>query len=264
VLEQFQTDTADFADIVLPVTTFLEHTDLYFAYGHYYLQMARPALPAPGETKSNFEIFKLLAARMGFDDPCFHDSEDDIIRAMLDTPSPFLKGITFDRLEEERSVRLNTGTPFLPFANTEWNLSGEGLDYEPPVESRLGAEALRSRFPLELISSKNDDSMNSTFGYRGEVDEQTSLLWMHASDAAPRDIRGGEAVRVYNDRGSCTMKAEVGDGVMPGIVRAPSVRWNKRFPGGRGINVLTSDRLTDIGGSPAFYNCLVQVEKCGD
>ncbi len=92
VLEQFQTDTADYADILLPVTTFLEHTDLYLAYGHYYLQLARPALPPPGETQSNVEIFRLLAERMGFDDACFADSEDDMIRTLLDSPHPFLQG----------------------------------------------------------------------------------------------------------------------------------------------------------------------------
>ena len=103
VLEQFVTDTADYADIVLPVTTFLEHTDLYLAYGHYYLQLARPALPAPGETKSNVEIFRLLAKRMGFDDPCFDDTEDQMIDQLLASGSPYLKGITRERLDKERS-----------------------------------------------------------------------------------------------------------------------------------------------------------------
>src|SRR6202795_820802 len=106
VLEQFQTDTADHADILLPATTFLEHTDLYFAYGHYYLQLARPALPAPGETKSNVEVFRLLAERMGFDDTCFRDSEDDLIRALLNSDHPFIKGITLEQLDREHSVRL--------------------------------------------------------------------------------------------------------------------------------------------------------------
>ena len=107
VLEQFRNDTADYADILLPVTTFLEHTDLYLAYGHYYLQLARPALPAPGEAKSNVEIFRLLAGRMGFDDACFGDTEDDMIRTLLDSGHPFLEGITLERLERERFVRLN-------------------------------------------------------------------------------------------------------------------------------------------------------------
>ena len=106
VLEQLLTDTARFADILLPVTTFLEHTDLYRAYGHNYLQLARPALPAEGEAKSNVEIFRLLARRMGFTEACFEDSEDDMLRALLDTPSEFLRGITLERLEAERSLAL--------------------------------------------------------------------------------------------------------------------------------------------------------------
>ncbi len=115
VLEQFQNDTADHADILLPSTTFLEHTDLYLAYGHYHLQLARPALPAPGETKSNVEVFRLLAERMGFDDPCFRDSEDDMIRTLLDSGHPFLQGITLERLDREHSVRLNVAPDAEPF-----------------------------------------------------------------------------------------------------------------------------------------------------
>ena len=162
VLEQFQNDTADHADILLPATTFLEHTDLYLAYGHYHLQLARPALPAPGETKSNVEVFRLLAERMGFDDACFHDSEDDMLRTLLASGHPFLQGITLERLEREHSVRLNVapGTePYLPFAqggfgtpSGKCEFGAEMLDYQPPVESRLGARELRMRFPLELIS----------------------------------------------------------------------------------------------------------------
>src|SRR5579863_2803098 len=118
VLEQFRNDTADYADILLPATTFLEHTDLYYAYGHYHLQLARPALPAPGEARPNVEVFRLLAARMGFDDPCLRDSDDDMIRTLLDSPHPFVQGITLERLEREHSVRLNVsapGTPYQPF-----------------------------------------------------------------------------------------------------------------------------------------------------
>ena len=176
VLEQFQTDTADYADIVLPVTTFLEHTDLYLAYGHYHLQLARPALAAPGETRSNVEIFRLLAGRMGFDDACFADTDDDMIRTLLDSPHPFLKDITLERLDREHSVRLNVaedGAPFLPFAEGNFgtpdgkcHFNADTLDYQPPVESRHGDAALKRKYPLELISPKNDDSMNSTFGHR--------------------------------------------------------------------------------------------------
>lgn len=274
VLEQFQTDTADYADILLPVTTFLEHTDLYLAYGHYHLQLARPAVPPPGEARSNVEIFRALAERMGFEEPCFQDSEDDMIRTLLDSGHRFLDGITLERLEKEHSIRLNVsapGEPFLPFAQGGFGtpsgrceFGAEMLEYSPPVESRLGDQTLRRKYPLELISSKNDDSMNSTFGNRTAVDRETSILHMHPSDAAPRGITSGDRVRVFNDRGSLVLNAEIGALVAPGVARAPSTRWAKRSPGGRSANVLTSDRLADIGGGPTFYNCLVEVERCGD
>ena len=268
VLEQFQTDTADYADIVLPATTFLEHTDLYLAYGHYHLQLARPALPAPGECRSNVEVFRALALRMGFDEACFRESEDDMIRRMLASGHPFLEGITLERLEQERSVRLAVSPkeePFLPFANSgKCDLSAEVLDYRPPVESRLGDEGLRKRYPLELVSSKNDDSMNSTFGHRDGVDAQTAKVYVHASDAAARCIANGDRVRVFNERGSVFGEAEVNGHVREGVVRIPSVRWARRSPNHNGVNVLTAERLTDIGGGPTFYNCLVEIERCGD
>jgi anaerobic selenocysteine-containing dehydrogenase len=135
VLEQFQTDTADYADIVLPVTTFLEHTDLYLAYGHYYLQLARPALPAPGETRSNVQIFRALASKMGFEDACFSDSEDDMLRALLNTTSPLLAGISLERLDKEHSIRLNIapdGEPFLPFATGFPTRSGR-FEFDAPI-----------------------------------------------------------------------------------------------------------------------------------
>jgi anaerobic selenocysteine-containing dehydrogenase len=272
VLEQFQTDTADHADILLPSTTFLEHTDLYLSYGHYHVQLARPALAPPGEARSNVEVFRALAQRMGFEDACFRDSEDDMIRALLDSGHPFLKGITLDRLEREHSVRLNVsaeGTPFLPFAEGKFGTASgkcevDVPDYVPPVESRFGDASLRKKFPLEFVSSKNDDSMNSTFGNRDEVDKQTSVLHIATEDAEPRGIRTGDLVRAFNERGSLLLTAEVDGVVGRGVVRAPSVRWAKRSRDGRSANALTSERLTDIGGGPTFYSCLVEVEKCGD
>ena len=270
VLEQFQNDTADHADILLPVTTFLEHTDLYFAYGHYYLQLARPALPAPGETKSNVEIFRLLAQRMGFDDACFRDSEDDMIRTLLDTDHPFIRGITLEQLDREHFVRLRIPQPFLPFAegfgtpDGKCHFHAETLDYTPPVESRLGQPALCAKYPLELISPKNDDSMNSTFGHRDSVDEQTATLEMHPADAITRNIQDADWVRVFNDRGSCVLSARVDGAVPTGVVSSRSVRWAKRARDRRNVNALTSERLTDAGGGPTFYSCLVQVERLGD
>ena len=262
VLEQFQNDTADHADILLPVTTFLEHTDLYLAYGHYYLQLARPALPSPGETKSNVEIFRLLAARMGFEEPCFEDSEDDMIRTLLNSAHPFVQGITLEQLERERSVRLKVsedGEPYLPFAqggfgtpSGKCEFHAEALDYQPPTESRLGAAELRARFPLEMISAKSHDSMNSTFGNQSWTQRQTSVLLLNRVDAEPRGIESGDRVRMFNTRGSCILVAEVDGEVRSGVVCAPSVRWNKLAPDARNVNALTSDRLTDLVEDPRF------------
>ncbi len=270
VIDHLPTDTADYADVLLPATTFLEHTDLYFAYGHYYLQLARPAVAPPGEAKSNFEIFRMLAKKMNFSEPCFDDSEDDMIRAALHTNSPFLRGITLERLERERFVRLNLGqaedTPFLPFQNGgfstpsgKFEFGAETLAYTPPHESRLGDADLRAYYPLELISSKNDDSLNSSFGYRDTADQQTSTLQIHPEDAASRGISDGMEVEVFNERGSCFFTAKISQELQRGLVWTRSMRWNKRAPYRAGVNQLTSERLTDIGGGPTFYSCLVEV-----
>jgi anaerobic selenocysteine-containing dehydrogenase len=271
VLEQFQNDTADYADILLPATTFLEHTDLYFAYGHYYLQLARPALAAPGEAKPNVEVFRQLAERMGLDDPCLRDSEDDMIRTALASDHPFLRGITLEELEREHFVRLRLPEPFQPFAEGGFgngagrcNFHAEALDYTPPVESRHGDAALRRKYPLELISPKNDDSMNSTFGHRDAVDLDTATLHLTGEDAARRGVQSGDRVRVFNDRGAFWAMARVDETVRPGVVCAPAVRWGKRAPERRNANAVTSERLTDAGGGPTFYSCLVEVERIGD
>ncbi|MEX2262090.1 MAG: molybdopterin-dependent oxidoreductase [Bryobacteraceae bacterium] len=274
VLEQFRTDTADYADILLPATTFLEHSDLYYAYGHHYLQLARPAIAPLGEAKSNVEVFRLLGERMGFEDACFAESEDGMVRGLLDSPHPFVKGITLEELEQSRSVRLrvaHNGDPFLPFAEGGFgtptgkcDFAPETLSYEPPVESRLGAPELREKYPLELISPKHDDSMNSTFGYQGPLDRETATLTLHPADAAYRSVASGDVVRIFNSRGACVMRARVESSVREGVVCAPAVRWNKMAPESRNVNALVSDRLTDQGGGPVFYSCLVQVEKSGD
>lgn len=270
VADHFLTDTATFADIVLPATTFLEHTDLYLAYGHYYVQLARPALPAPGETKPNTEIFRLLAQRSGLTDPCLQDSDDDLIRAALGSGHPYFEGITLERLDREKSIRLNIPSPFLPFANgplaplSRFDLGAAELEYRPPVESRLGDAALTRKYPLEMVSSKNDDAMNSTFAYRAENIAASSTLFLHSSDAAARGIGQGDRVRAWNDRGSLLLTADVNGAVRPGVVRIPGVSSGRHMAAGVGVNHLTSQRLTDRGGGATFYSCLVEVEKCGD
>jgi anaerobic selenocysteine-containing dehydrogenase len=137
-------------------------------------------------------------------------------------------------------------------------------DYTPPVESRFGSAELAARYPLELISPKNPDSMNSTFGNRPDTDRQTAALAINTADAAQRGIVDGDAVRLFNARGSCALIARVNGEVSRGVVAAPSTRLVKRSPGGRNVNAVVSERLTDMGAGPTFYSCLVQVEKIGD
>ena len=273
VLEHFQTDTANYADILLPASTFLEYSDIYLAYGHYYLQLARPALPAPGEAKSNVEIFRLLAHRMGFQDECLRESDDDMMRGLLSSSSPYLQGIDLERLEREHFVRLQVspeGEPFLPFqhgsfatANGKFQFGADVLGYVPPFESRLGDGQLRQAFPLELITSKNDDSMNSTFGNRSDVDRQLSVITIHPLDATPRKVLNGTTVRVFNHRGACCFVARVSTDVRPGVLSARSMRWNSSSEAKCGVNGLVSERLTDIGAGPTFYSCLVELTPLG-
>jgi anaerobic selenocysteine-containing dehydrogenase len=123
---------------------------------------------------------------------------------------------------------------------------------------------LHGQFPFELISPKNDNSMNSTFGHRDSVDRETAIAHLNAADASPLGIRTSDPVRIFNQRGSTIMIAHVDDSVRPGVICAPSVRWSRRSPGKRNVNALTSERLTDAGGGPTFYSCLVQLERIGD
>jgi anaerobic selenocysteine-containing dehydrogenase len=282
VHEQFFTDTTDYADIVLPATTFFEHKELNSAYGHYYLQVSDRAIEPLGECRSNVELFRALAQKMGFDDECFQASTDDMIEEALESPNPWLKGITRERLEKEGHIRLNFGgnghppsAPFLPFANGNFRtpsgkallyneaLKTQGLDpvaaFVAPEESRHTANA--EAFPLELLARKADNFLNSTFTNLPGLQamEDTGLLEMSSSDAASRGIRDGDTVRVFNTRGEIQLKAKVNGSVAPGVVAA-KLNWAKLTPGGRNINVLTSEKLTDLGNSATFYSVLVEVE----
>jgi anaerobic selenocysteine-containing dehydrogenase len=289
VHEQFFTDTTDYADIVLPATTFFEHKDLQAAYGHYFLQVSDQAIEPLGECRANVEVFRALAARMGFQDECFGESINEMIDGALASTNPWLKGITRQRLESERQVRLNfsgplpaaggqsaTSGPFLPFAHGNFRTpSGKaelyseamkalGLDpvaeFKPPTESRHGGQG--KTFPLEFLARKADNFMNSTFCDQASVQamEKTGLLEMHSSDARARNIADGETVRVYNQRGEIFLQARVDGAVQPGVVAA-RLNWAKLGPGLRNINVLTSEKLSDLGNSATFYSVLVEVES---
>jgi len=284
VHEQFFTDTTDYADVVLPATTFFEHRDLQASYGHYYLQMSEQAIAPLGECRSNVETFRALALRMGFEDECFRQSEDEMMDLALASGHPRLAGINRQRLQAEGHVRLNFSNgrahdgsaPFLPFAEGKFPtpsgkaelysdaLAAQGLDpvacFIPPRESRH--TELARKFPLELLARKSDNFLNSSFCNLESLQplEHPELLELHADDAAQRGIRDGERVRVFNQRGEILLTARVNGSVPRGVVAA-RLNWAKLTPGGRNINVLTSERLTDIGAAATFYSVLVEVER---
>jgi anaerobic selenocysteine-containing dehydrogenase len=287
VHEQFFTDTTRYADIVLPATTFLEHKDLNKAYGHTYLQVSSQAIEPLGECRSNTDLFRELAQRMGFTDDCFQQDVDAMMDATL-APAQirrpegwekWLDGITRERLEAEGHIRLNLGDgPFLPFAKGGFAtasgkaelysqaLKEQGLDpvvsFAPPKESRLSEQA--KQFPLEMLARKADNFLNSSFTNIPSIQkmEQPELLEIHAADAQRRGICEGDWVRVFNQRGQVRLRAHVNGAVQPGVVAA-RLNANRFTPDGKSINSLTSETLTDIGGGATFYSCLVEVEPVG-
>jgi len=281
VHEQFFTDTTDFADLVLPATTFFEHKDLVQAYGHYYLQVSQQAIDPPGECQSNVEFFRELALRMGFEDECFREPVDAMIEAALASGAPQLAGITRERLENDPHVRLNLhgdgdSEPWLPFANGfptpsgrarlyDKDLISHGMDpvasFTPPEESRHSPAG--ERYPLELLARKADNFLNSTFVNLPTVQKMEphhDELEIAREDATRRGIADGDRVRVFNDRGEIFLRARVDGAVQAGVVGA-RLGWAKLSDRGLNINVLTSARLTDLGGGATFYSTLVEVER---
>ena len=271
VLEHFQTDTADYADIVLPATTQLEHLDVHRAYGHTYVMLNNRAIEPLGECKANTEIFRLLAERMGFADPCFKDSDEDLVDQIVAT----LPGLRMEELKDKGWASLTIGDA--PFAqggfrtpSGKCELYSERLrdldpvpTYVPPVEDRLSNPALALRFPLALISPPAHHFLNSTFVNVFADKEPGPTLEIHPDDAVGRGIETGMPVRIFNDRGDFMAKAVVTSRVRPGVVSAPSVWWSKLVPGGRNANSTTSQELTDIGGGATFYDNLVDVKASG-
>jgi anaerobic selenocysteine-containing dehydrogenase len=280
VHEQVHTDTVDFADIVLPCPTFLEYLDLCKSYGHYYLQMGRPVIEPLGESKPNLKVFRLLARRMGFDDPCFDDTEYDRMKQALDTPSRFLSCIDFEKLQAGEAQRLNLGEDEDPFAKGFYTPSGK-LEFYSATMAKLGHDplpayvpcsegpenpALHKKFPLQLLAPPSVHFLNSSFG---PVEEQRRrigrpALKIHPADARARNLMSGDLVRVFNERGDCQVYAEVTEDTREGVVVAEGIWWAKHSPGGRGINTLVSARLTDLGGGSTFQCNLVEVEREGN
>ena len=276
VLEHFQTDTADWADWVLPATTQLEHWDLHFSYGHLYATLNRAAIAPMGEAKPNSEIFRLIAARMGLDHPALKEDDITVIKGALDTTAERMQGVSFDALMAQGWVRLNLPRPYVPFAEGNFptpsgkcefyseRLKAMGMDplptYTPPYESLESSPELAAKYPLALISSPRHQFLNSTFVNVDSLRrDAVPEIVLHANDAAARGIVDGARVVVANDRGFFTGIARVGKSVREGVANAPSVWWTKLTADGKNANDTTSQRVTDLGNGPVFYDNLVEI-----
>jgi len=277
VLEHFQTDTADYADIVLPATTQLEHIDAHTSYGHLYMMANNAAVAPLGEAKANTEIFRLLAAKMGFDDDCFKESDDQLAAQAFNKQDARAVGFDWDALKQKGWQKLNM--PAAPFAQGGFptpsgkcefysaQMEKDGLDplpaHVPPYESTASNPALAARYPLAMISPPARNFLNSTFVNVKSLRsaEGEPHLDIHPDDSAARGIAAGDMVRIYNDRGSFVAKARVTDKARAGLVVGLSVWWKKLATDGKNANEVTSQQLTDMGRAPTFYDTLVQVEK---
>jgi anaerobic selenocysteine-containing dehydrogenase len=273
VLEQFQTDTADFADIVLPATTQLEHWDIHSAYGHVYAQANPPAIAPLGEAKPNTEVFRLLARAMGMDPQWFEVSDEALCELALGgSQAPNFRGVTWDKLRTGDPIRLNLPADYAPFAEGNFGTpSGKcylsspseaaaGRDplpfYRPPHEDPQTRPDLAAKYPLQLVCTKDPTFLNSSFVNVPALQKLCGEPWVeiHPTDAAKRGIANGQSVRLVNDRGSYALKAAVRETVPPGTVAGFGLRW------GANINAVTSTATTDYGGGATFFDCLVEVE----
>jgi anaerobic selenocysteine-containing dehydrogenase len=277
VHEIFRTDTADYADILLPATTQLEQTDVHSSYGHLYALANNPAIERIAEALPNTEVFRRLAARMGFTEPCFQDSDDALARQAYRAGDMRAAGIDWDAMKTTGFQRLNVPRPYAPFAEGGfptpsgkcefWSarMAAQGEDplpvYIAPRESVASNPELAARYPLGFISPPARNFLNSSFANLPDfvAEEKTPRLHIHPDDATSRGIATGDSVRVFNDRGSLLAAARVTDRVRPGVVVAPSVWWRRLAPGGENANAVTSQALTDLGRGPTFYDCLVEV-----
>jgi anaerobic selenocysteine-containing dehydrogenase len=266
VLEQFKTDTADYADYLLPATTQLEHWDIHSSYGHTDVLLNRPAIGPLGETKPNTQIFRELAARMGYQDVCFAETDESLCRLA------YGDRVDFQQLMEQGYARLPL--PEAPFADGGFptasgkceffseRLARQGLDGLPDHLPNYEPAGASARYPLSMISPPARNFLNSSFvNVRSLRDiEGEPLLEIHESDAAARGIASGMVVRVFNDRGEYRCKAQVSARARPGVVNGLGVWWRKLGLDGTNVNQVTSQKLTDMGRAPVFYDCLVEVQ----
>jgi anaerobic selenocysteine-containing dehydrogenase len=275
VHELFATDTVDYADIVLPATSQLEHVDIHGSYGHLDVMYNAPAIGPRGQCRSNNNVFRALAQRLAFEPELFPD-DDTLIRQVLDG-GPSLQGITLERLKDEGSVRLNIPECFTPFADGVFptpsgkcelyseRMKADGLDplptYIPPYEDPQTRPDLAARYPLQLLSPPRPQFLNSTFANspRHRAAAGGPTIELSAEDARTRGLSAGQWADVFNDRGRFQARVALTGSVRPGVAVATGIYWNKLTPGGGNVNSTTSSALTDMGGGATFFDNMVEV-----
>jgi len=278
VIEHFRTDTAEYADLVLPATMQLEHADLQISYGHLYLSWNEPAVSPPGECLPATEIFRRLARRLHLDTPCLYESDEEIAAQVLNSEHPSLEGITLEKLRERGWMRLNYPDPFVPFAHGFFTPSGRleffsgrmaeaGLDpvagYTPPYEAAQRGTLLAERYPLALIAGADHYFLNSVFANVPNQIRRSGppLLRINPEDATPRGLETGHEVRVFNDRGSFVALVEVTDRVRRGVVASTKGKWPRFMRDGATVNATVDERDSDMGGGAVFHDNRVEVER---
>lgn len=275
VVEHFQTDTADYADLILPTTMQPEHADMLNAYGHLYVLWNEPAIPPPGECLPSTEIVRRLARAMGLTDPCLYDSDEDLARALLDANHPSLQGITFEKLKAQGWARLNYPSPALAYPHGFPTPSGkiefysrkaadDGFDPLPTYipSEEVDDKELARRYPLALLSPASHYFLNSLFANKPDLAKQAGPMRvvLHPQDAAPRQLSSGDTARIFNDRGEFYAVVEVSDMVRPGVATSPKGYWPKLNRHPANANATVTDRESDMAGA-VFHDNRVQIVK---
>ena len=277
VHEQVMTDTAHYADLVLPATTSMEHADLYRSFGQFYFQYAEPVIAPQGEARSNWDVFAALARALGVAAEHYARGYDAALGAALAGGEPHVRAVTLERLKREKSVRLALPRPYLPFAHgaptpsgkvefVATSLAAQGLPALPtwtPLGEGPARADLVARFPLQCIVPPNRFFLNSSFSQSERLRRRqgTPTVMLAAEDAARRGIADGDAVRVESPRGDARFTARITDATRPGVAVIEGIWWHRFHPGGRGVNVLTDDRVSDMGGGPVFHSNLVEITR---
>ncbi len=275
VHDLFQTDTADYADILLPATSHMEQLDIHKSYGHLHIQVNQPAIAPLGEALPNTELFRHLARQMGFSDACFADDDEALCRQAFDWSDPRLAGLSWEKLKADGHARLNLPRGAAPFADGGFptpsgkcefysqSMLSQGLDPLPdfiaPREWRQST--LAAEFPLALITPPARNFLNTSFANSARflAQEKSPAVHLHPADASARGIANDSPVRIFNRRGEFRARAIVSERIRPGVAMATSIWWRKLSPDGRNCNEVTSQALTDMGGGATFYDCLVEV-----